>query len=204
MSRSPREIVRQGYDAISHAYRDDEGRSNAGYYIWLQQLFPLLAPGAKVLDLGCGCGVPATRLLAEQFHVTGVDFSPVQIERAERLVPKASFLRADITEVAFPAAGFDAIVSFFAVIHVPLEEQPALFARMAEWLRPGGYLLATVAGGVWTGTEDDWHGAEMYWSHADEETYRAWLEELDFSILRRTFIPEGDGGHVLFLAQKAA
>lgn len=42
----------------------------------------------------------------------------------------------------------------------------------------------------------------MYWSHADEGTYRTWLEGLQFKILRQTFIPEGSGGHSLFLAQR--
>jgi hypothetical protein len=91
----PKEIVRVGYDTVSNAYRDDEGRGPAGleirYADWLAELIPHLNPSARVLDLGCGCGLPTTKLLAERFRVTGVDFSPVQIERARRLVPAQSF-----------------------------------------------------------------------------------------------------------------
>jgi hypothetical protein len=42
----------------------------------------------------------------------------------------------------------------------------------------------------------------MYWSHADPDTYRDWLSGLGFQILWETFIPEGDGGHPVILAEK--
>ena len=155
-----------------------------------------------VLDLGCGCGVPATAILAERFAVTGVDISPVQIERAQRLVPAAQFLCQDIADSDFQAESFRAIVSFFAIIHVPVAEQPELFQKLRRWLRPGGYLLATVGTRAWIGTEEDWHGAPMYWSHADRETYLVWLADAGFEVLWTRFIPEGDSGHTLLLAKR--
>src|SRR5207245_98952 len=88
----PKRIVRDGYDRISYEYRDDAGRRASadnpgertptiGYETWLAELIPLVDDGDPVLDLGCGCGVPATAILAERFSVTGVDISPVQVER---------------------------------------------------------------------------------------------------------------------------
>jgi SAM-dependent methyltransferase len=133
--------------------------------------------------------------------VTGVDFSETQIERARALVPTGDFLCQDIAAAQFPAASFAAIVSFFALIHLPLAEQPALFPRLFSWLRPGGHLMITVGHSAWTGFEDDWYGAPMYWSHADESTYVSWLRDAGFTLLRNEFIPEGDGGHALLLAR---
>jgi cyclopropane fatty-acyl-phospholipid synthase-like methyltransferase len=162
----------------------------------------LLDDGDPVLDLGCGCGVPATAALAERFAVTGVDISPVQIERARRLVPAAQFLCQDMAQAYFQPESFSAIVSFFAIIHVPVAEQPEILMKLSHWLRPRGYLLATVATRAWTGTEEDWHGARMYWSHADRETYLAWVRDAGFEVLWTRFIPEGDSGHTLLLAKK--
>lgn len=202
-----KDVVRQGYDKVSCAYRDNEG--NAAYpleYVaWLSELTPLLPPKSKVLELGCGCGIPVAQILSKDFAVIGVDISPVQIERAKRLVPHAELICADMTEVDFPAQSFAAIVCLYSIIHVPLEEQPALFAKLFEWLQPEGYLLATVGSRVWTGTEEDWLGvvgATMFWSHADTQTYELWLIELGFKLHWTKFIPEGDGGHSLILAQK--
>jgi SAM-dependent methyltransferase len=204
----PKDIVRQGYDQISYEYRDDAGHGptdqqfgRPDYESWLAELTPLLHDGDPVLDLGCGCGVPVTAILAEHHSVTGVDLSPVQIARARQLVPRAQFECADMSSVEFPSQSFAAVVSLYAIIHVPIEEQLAIFQNIGRWLQPGGYLLATLGSTAWTGTEDDWHGAPMYWSHADKATYVAWLEELGFDILWTRFIPEGTGGHTLILAK---
>jgi SAM-dependent methyltransferase len=198
--RAARDIVRGGYDAISYAYRSDAGETDRDPTVLLGPLLERLPAGARMLDLGCGCGVPFTRLLAEGFHVTGVDLSPVQIDRARRLVPAAAFVCADMTAVSFPAGAFDGVAALYSLIHVPLDEQPAILARIRGWLAPGGVLAAVVGKGAWTGTEDDWLGAPMYWSHADEDTYAGWLEGLGFRVLERRFLPEGDGGHVLMVA----
>ena len=203
---SSKDIVRNGYDAVSYAYRGDvEDGGCAQYHQWLDELIPLLTPGTRMLDLGCGCGIPVARRLAATYPVTGVDISPVQIGRARQLVPQGHFLCADIVDVAFPPAHFGAIVSFYAIIHVPLKEQPGLFQKMKRWLVPGGYLMMTVGSTEWTGTEDNWLGvpdATMYWSHTDATTYESWLVENNFTICWTRFIPEGDGGHTLILARK--
>lgn len=200
----PKAMVREGYDRISRAYRGDALSRDRGYFRWLDRLIPLLQAGDPVLDLGCGCGIPTSEVLATSFRVTGVDFSEIQIDRARTLVPRATFLCADMTAIDFPPGAFAAIVAFYSVIHVPLAEQRGLFSRLFDWLRPGGYLMVTVGHTAWTGTEDDWHGAPMYWSHTDEETYLAWLGEVGFAVLWREFVPEGDGGHVLVLAQRVS
>ncbi|TMD41850.1 MAG: class I SAM-dependent methyltransferase [Chloroflexi bacterium] len=201
--RNPKDIVREGYDRISYSYRDDAGTASDRYEEWLAQLTPLLEDGDPVLDIGCGCGVPATKLLAQRFLVTGVDLSAVQVERARRLVPAARFLCEDITLVGFEEHSFSAIVCLFTLIHIPLDEQPAIIRKLGLWLRPGGYLLATVGTKAWTGIDENWHGAPMYWSHTERQTYLRWLEESGFKVLWDRFIPEGTGGHTLVLARSA-
>jgi cyclopropane fatty-acyl-phospholipid synthase-like methyltransferase len=195
-------LVRSGPDAISYAYRGDSLPRDRNYFRWLAELTPLLQPGDAVLDLGCGCGVPGAQELAQQFAVTGVDISPVQIERARRLVPQAAFICADMAGIEFPTQSFAAIVSFYALIHLPMAEHHPLLARCFDWLQPGGLLMAIVGHGAWTGMEEDWHGAPMYWSHADEATYLRWLDEIGFAVQWARFIPEGDGGHTLVLARR--
>ncbi|MFD2077923.1 Methyltransferase domain-containing protein [Actinopolymorpha cephalotaxi] len=204
----PKQIVRRGYDAISYAYRGDGDDGDDGddprYARWIDELTARVPAGGAVLDLGCGCGVPVARALHEAgYAVTGVDLSDVQIARARALVPGATFLRADATAVEFPAGSFDAVVCLYALIHVPLDEQPALLARIASWLRPGGRLLATAGHTAWTGSEENWLGAPMWWSHADAATYRGWLTRAGLTITGEEFVPEGDSGHSLFRARRS-
>ena len=101
-SGDERELVRRGYDALSYHYRSDDA-GEGRYAPWLAALRERLPAGGSVLDLGCGCGVPVARSLAAAgYQVTGVDISEVQIERAQRLVPAGTFIRADASEVASP------------------------------------------------------------------------------------------------------
>lgn len=198
----PKELVRRGYDAISYAYRSDDA-ADGNYRRWIDQFQRYLPDPGTVLDLGCGCGIPTCRILDNAGHsVTGVDLSDVQIERARQLVPRATFIRADATEVTFPAASFDGVVCLFTLIHIPLREQPPLLGRIASWLRPGGALLITTGHTMWTGMEANWHGAPMWWSHADAATYRSWLAEARLRVTDEDFFPEGDGGHAVFYATR--
>lgn len=200
-----RELVRDGYDAISYAYRPDDGPAGATtdeYSGWLDELADHLAPAAEILDLGCGAGVPAARQLVDAgFAVTGVDISEVQIARARTLVPQGTFVVTDLACFDAPDASFDAVISLYALIHVPLEDQRRLFRHIHRWLRPGGPLLTIVGHERWTGV-DDYLGAPMFWEHADAATYLAWLEADGFEVVWSRFVPDGTTGHTLVLARK--
>jgi SAM-dependent methyltransferase len=203
----PSSVVRAGYDLASHAYRgDDCDLEQSGYGHWLRRLESRIAPGARVLDLGCGNGVPVARELARRHAVTGVDLSPVQVARARALVPGAAFVCADMTEAAFAAASFDAVVAFYSLINVPVSRQPALVERVTGWLAPGGWLLATVGRVARTGIERDFRGvpgATMFWSHGDVAQYRAWFAAAGLAIAEEGVQPRGgDPGFAMLLARR--
>ncbi len=198
--------VRRGYDVVSEAYRgDDYAYDGSGYEKVLNLVLPELRCGQRVLELGCGCGIPVTKTLTEVCDVTGVDISRVQLARARKLVPGVSLVEADMCRLAFRAAAFRGVVAFYSLIHVPLDDQRALLGRLWEWLEPRGFLLASVGYQKWTGSEEDWcgvPGAMMFWSHEDRATYRRWFEEAGFVIEREEFMPEGTGGATVLLARK--
>lgn len=199
----PKSIVRRGYDLVSRAYRADDA-DDGMYAGWLDTLETRVGSGSAVLDLGCGCGVPVARRLARSYAVTGIDLSPVQIARARELVPRATFVCADMTTLRFPDESFGAITCLFALIHLPLAEQPGLLRDIRRWLLPGGLFLATVGHQAWTGLEKDWlgvRGGDMWWSHADAETYRRWFADAGLRVELESFV-EGVGRHTLLLATR--
>ena len=65
------DVVRRGYDALSLRYRADDA-SPGRYGPWIAELLAVLKGASRVLDLGCGCGVPVARdLVAAGHRVTG-------------------------------------------------------------------------------------------------------------------------------------
>ena len=198
------DLVRRGYDALSYRYRADDADPGA-YAPWLERLLRVLPPAAAVLDLGCGCGVPVARALADAgHHVTGVDLSEVQVSRARKLVPAATFIQADATRAEFGDDSFDAIVSLYALIHMPVAAQPGLLRRAGRWLRPSGWLLVTTGHDAWTGSDPTWLGGStpMYWSQADAAASRRWIGDAGLVITGEETIPEGSSAHALFWAQR--
>jgi len=107
----------------------------------------------------------------------------------------------DIVDFALEPSSFDAIISLYALIHLPLDDQRDLLPRTFASLRPGGLLLVIVGHERWTGVED-YFGAPMFWDHADTDTYVSWLRDIGFDVLWHRTIPEGDSGHTLVLAQR--
>jgi SAM-dependent methyltransferase len=200
-------LVQRGYDRCAEAY--DEVRQQEAEPA-LAMLMSRLDDGATVLDVGCGAGVPVARHLAQRFVVTGVDISGTMIDRARQNVPRGTFIHGDVMAVDFPPSHFDAVVAFYSVFHLPRQEHVELFRRIHRWLKPGGYLMATVS--VWNEaayTEDDFFGVTMYWSNYGLEEYEEMLERLGFRLLQVTIVGHGyddvhqapDERHPLMFAQ---
>ena len=180
----PRDKVEAGYDRMAEQYLASKHVDDPTTLAALEALAQGLAKGSKALDLGCGAGVPVTQWLARRCDVTGVDVSTRQLELARQHVPEATFIQANMTELAFPDNSFDVVVAFYSIIHVPRSEQPALVKRIQSWLKPGGRFLATWALGVWEGEEENWEGwgAPMWWSNHDAATNLAMLRLAGFEI----------------------
>ncbi|MDX3232258.1 class I SAM-dependent methyltransferase [Streptomyces sp. ME19-01-6] len=144
-------------DSANHeqyeAWNGDEGRhwalSQPRYDAMLEPLTAqlldaaVLAPGDRVLDIGCGATTRAAAARVAGGEALGVDLSGPMLERATRLaddegVRNARFLRADAQTYAFPPGSHDALVSRLGM-HV-FADLPAAFGNLAAALRPGARL----------------------------------------------------------------
>jgi len=184
-----RRLVRDGYDRCAADYAAARARAGAPELALLE---PRLAPGARVLDLGCGAGVPVAAALARHHRVTGVDFSAEQIRLARANVPGAAFVESDLMALDLPQGAFDAVVAFYAIFHLPREEHEELLRRVHRWLAPGGYLLATVSRVREPAyTEEGFFGVRMYWSNWSVADYERILRELGFEMRETRVLGHG-------------
>jgi SAM-dependent methyltransferase len=200
-----KKTVKDGYNAIADRYLAERTRDSDDVRL-LSDFMARLPANAKVLDAGCGAGIPVSQTLSERFQVTGVDFSEAQIELARKHVPNASFLCEDMTKLDFPESTFDGIVSYYAIIHIPREEHGALLANFHRILKPGGFaLLCLGAEHLIDDIDENYLGTRMYWSHYDTETYLRLLNECGFSVVWSKQVADETcegAGHLFVLVQK--
>jgi cyclopropane fatty-acyl-phospholipid synthase-like methyltransferase len=166
----PHPDLRHAYDALAKTY--DANRGAFDMSAVLADLFARLPPvPGQLLDLGCGAGEPvAAAFIQRGWQVTGVDLSPAMLALAERYVPAMQRVLGDMCSVELPTSHFDVVTAIYSLFHVPRAEHPALFARIYNWLRPGGTLLFTYATQAYTGAERfegtrTFLGQELFYSH---------------------------------------
>ena len=194
----PKRIVEQGYDDLDDTYRRWGQGARDGYRSeFLAGILAGLPVGGDVLEIGCGPGTDAAAL-AECRRYTGVDLSGAQLEHARQVAPGGTFLRADVSKVAFPPSCFDAVVAFYVFNHIPQGEMEPLFRRILTWLRSGGRLFASFGTSDNPGTvEPMWLGqADMYFSSLPVGRNDALLREVGFVIESAdtvTELEEGEG-----------
>jgi 2-polyprenyl-3-methyl-5-hydroxy-6-metoxy-1,4-benzoquinol methylase len=130
--------IRESVDASAAAVRTTD---HATAYPVLR---PLLRPGLRVLDVGCGTGWMANSLAwHHRVDATGVDFNPVAVERA-RAVATALQLPAHFTVGDLftyePETPFDLVISL-GVLHHTNDCHAAVRRACTHFVRPGGHVL---------------------------------------------------------------
>lgn len=148
----------------------------------LDGLAARLPKSGDLCDLGCGAGEPVSAYFASRgWKVTGIDFSAGMLELADEFVPSMTTVLGDIREVNFESASFDAVTAVYSLFHVPWHDHPAVFARVARWLRPGGTFFFTYATSDYTGFDEfegtkEFLGQELFYSHTTPERLTGQLE----------------------------
>jgi cyclopropane fatty-acyl-phospholipid synthase-like methyltransferase len=185
-------LVANAYDGITDSYLERFGASTVRDH-WLSELLVRLPAqgGARVLDLGCGAGIPVARALAAAGHaVVGIDGSARQLDLARSNVHAAEFIHAEMTTIDLPARSFDAVAAFYSITHVPRSKHDHLLRRIKEWLKPGGLLVASLGADALPDWSGEWLGTQMFFSHYDSGTNLKLLCDTGFEIERAQVVDQ--------------
>lgn len=138
----------EAFDAIGDRYDEafphKEGQIAAGE--WLAES---LKAGSRVLDLGCGTGLPTTRQLADAgFEAVGVDLSGRMVALAREYVPGATFHQLDLADLRpggpRDLGRFDGVAAFFSLLMLPRAEIPLALRTIHHLLTPGGLFVLSM------------------------------------------------------------
>lgn len=103
------------------------------------------APGARVVDLGCGNGALTRQLADRGYQVLGVDASPEQLALARQAYPDLTFREGNALDFALEQPA-DAIFSN-AVLHwIDADKQQAMLDHIASQIRPNGLFVCEFGG----------------------------------------------------------
>lgn len=206
LKHSSKLLVEESYDSIAQTYLDWTISTPSPRDEWLRKLLTHLQPDCKVLELGCGAGVPCTQILAEHCPdglMTGVDISAAQLDLARQNVPRAQLLKSDMMDLEFEKESLDAVVGFYSLMHLPREEQAVLMKRIGKWMNEEGWLLVNLAiGDQEEIVSRNWleSGKGMFWSAWDEEGNMEMIKSAGFEVVEKKIIVDiEDGREVKFL-----
>jgi SAM-dependent methyltransferase len=200
-------LVEQGYDIAAKTHLEWLARIEGDPRMrYLEVLLQMLPGRARVLELGCGAGVPVTERLASRHLVTGVDISAAQINLARTLVPAAQFIHTDMATFEPDGCPFDAVTAVYSVSHLPRDTHEALFARIASWLKPGGLFLASLGAKGSPDTVEEWLGVPMFFSSFDADQNRHLLRQAGFELVLDDVVtmrePQGPASFLWVLARR--
>ena len=194
------ELVKHGYDEIGGRYASDRDRWHSKRY--LGRFSRKLPRGANVLDLGCGTGVPIDRYLIGKGHkIVGLDISGNQVALARRNNPAAKYEAKDIQELQDSEYSVDGVVSIYAIFHTPRETHQGLFQKLRSFLPKGGVILVSMGASEWEGSEKDFYGTTMFWSHFGPEKNRSLIEACRFKVTLDEIDESGGESHQIIMAR---
>ena len=188
------------YDLISDWYAGDRSRTiGVREALAAVQHVPL---ASRVLDVGCGNGMPITDALVKAgYRVVGVDSSIGMLNRFRANLPATPAVRADARRCPFADQSFDAAVSWGMMFHLARGDQSTAFASVSRVLKPGAPFLFTAAelegdeGGI-TGTMN---GVTFHYYAV--ASYRTLIAEHGFELMSMYDDP---GVSTYFFARKTA
>jgi SAM-dependent methyltransferase len=195
MAKREAEIIARGYDQVADEYEALESVDAPWPRLGRVRVFAGDLPrGSRILDIGCGNGVPATQELARRHEVTGVDISEEQVARARRNVPTAAFVCGDAREVDLPVGGFDAIVALYLIDNIDREDYPAFFRRLRQLLRPNGRVLLGAEPGHDPWQSYTWLGVPMLINTIPTDELVQLLQDAGFAVVSTEFESQLEGG----------
>lgn len=125
------------YEANARRYSEHFGRTHSRH---LDSFLNRLAPGARVLELGCGGGQDSARMAIRGFAIDPTDATPAMVAaaRAAFALP-ARQMRFDQLDAV---DAYDAVWAHACLIHVARADVPAVLAAIRTALRENGWHFA--------------------------------------------------------------
>lgn len=170
---------------------------------WLDRFLSLVPATGRILDIGCGNGMPIAAYFTQRgFDVMGIDSSQSMIDACQKKLPHEQWRVMDMRTLALSEM-FDGLIAWDSFFHLPRDDQRRMFTIFAAHAKSKAILMFT------SGTSDGeaigmFQGEPLYHSSLAPTEYRQLLHENGFDVLKTVFEDPECGGRTVWLAQKSA
>jgi ubiquinone/menaquinone biosynthesis C-methylase UbiE len=177
-------VIAAAFDSLASQYDQLWTRSAVGHLqreaVW-RRISPLLKPGQRALDLGCGTGEDALSLMHAGLHVQAIDASSEMVRIARSRGVSAEVL--PIENCGTIGSRFDLVLSNFGALNC-VEDLEALCGPLSRVVRPGGYLVVCLIGRFCA-----WETAWALLRGQTAKAFRRWRNSAMSSLGFRVFYP---------------
>jgi len=151
----------------------------------LEEFVKSLPKDGRILDLGCGNGIPIGReMLQKGFKITAVDVSNEMVKEYARNVPQSKVIRMSMTDIEWNEK-FDGIISSYSMLCLPPEDFKEVSKKVVKALKRGGlFVLFLNEGEQNDGGIEKVQGQSMYTSGVSEKEIRDYFEPLGMRITK--------------------
>jgi predicted TPR repeat methyltransferase len=189
------------YEKHAAAWDADRCKADWSDKCWHDRFVGSLAKSARVLDLGCGGGIPVAHKLAEHaLRVTGVDSSPAMISLCRARLPQHEWIVADMRSLSL-GRSFDGILAWDSFFHLKPGDQRRMFAAFAAHAEKAAMLMFNTgpAHGEAIGS---YRGDPLYHASLDPVEYERLLAASHFEVVDHVVEDPNAGGRTVWLARR--
>lgn len=152
----------------------------------------LLPKGAKILDAGCAAGRDSKAFVKAGLKVVGIDLADIFLKEARKSVPKAKFIKMDVTKLKFPKNYFDGIWAHAVLMHVERKDVVKCLRGFKKILKPGGKIHILVRSGRKTVYKKDKlsQGIKRKFTYFLKDEFEKYVEKAGFKIILSKLSPD--------------
>ena len=107
------------------------------FYVQEYQNFNKLLPVGKILEIGCGAGRDAQKLIAQGYEYVGTDVAEKLLESSRKRIPQAKFKRVDVYSLNFKEK-FDGFWCAAVLLHIPRNRITEALSSISSQIKSGG------------------------------------------------------------------
>lgn len=186
--------MKTDYDRIAEQWGEARKTLSERDRTLFERFTELLPENPRILDIGCGTGIPIARWLTEQgADLYGIDRSSRLLAMARENVPQAVFDLGDVETFTIDEK-FDGAVLWDVIFHIERQKHRPILERIHRRLRPRGSLIVSSGGSEHPPFTDQMFGVDFSYDAHGPDTFIQICRDVGFSVAEHAILNEPDGG----------